>query len=92
MAPPHDLHDPMVQRHVADIAGLQAWREAARERLKEHDAEIENIQKVHAIDKEKLEGRVSTVEQDLVVLKVKFATYSAIAVFVANIAYKLIFG
>jgi hypothetical protein len=36
--------------------------------------------------------RCGLLEQDLVVLKVKFATYSAIAVFVANAAFKLIFG
>lgn len=92
MAPPHDLHDPMVQTHVADIAGLQAWREAARERIKAHEEDVETLRVAHAADMEKIGARVGLLEQDLVVLKVKFATYSAIAVFVANIAFKLIFG
>lgn len=90
--PPHDLHDPMIQRHVADLAGLQAWREAARERLKAHEEEVESLRLAHAADMEKITVRVGLVEQDMVVLKVKFATYSAIAVFLANIAFKLIFG
>ena len=92
MAPPHDLHEPMIQRHVADIAGLQAWKEAARERLREHEENVESLRVAHAADMEKIGARVGLLEQDLVVLKVKFATYSAIAVFVANIAFKLIFG
>jgi len=87
-----DLNDPMVRHHVADLAGLQAWRDTARERLKEHEVEVENLRQAHANDMEKLGARVGLIEQDLVVLKVKFATYSAIAVFVANIAFKLIFG
>lgn len=87
-----DPHDHMIQRHVADLAGLQAWRDAAKDRLKELDQEIDDLQKSHEADLKAVSARVGLLEQDLVVLKVKFATYSAVAVFLANIAFKLIFG
>lgn len=85
-------HDHMIQRHVADLAGLQAWRDAAKDRLHALDQEIENLERTHGADMKAVNARVGLLEQDLVVLKVKFATYSAIAVFLANIAFKLIFG
>ena len=87
-----DPHDHLIQRHVADLAGLQAWRDAAKDRLHALDQEIENLEKTHAEDMKAVSARVGLVEQDLVAVKVKFATYSALAVFLTNIAFKLIFG
>jgi len=88
----HDMLDPMVQRHVGELSALKVFGENTRELVHGVGKELDEMRKTHALDIEKVGTRCGLLEQDLVVLKVKFATYSAIAVFVANVAFKLIFG
>ena len=80
MGPAKELHEQdMIMNHVSLLASLRASCDTNKEEIQKTDAEVD-----------KMNTRVGCIEKDLTVLKVKFATYSAIAVFLANILYNVI--
>ena len=77
MGPAKEQHEQeMVLNHVAQLAGLRAACNTNKENINEVKVEVCGMN-----------TRLNLAEQNITVLRVKFAAYSAIAVFVANIIY-----
>lgn len=76
MGPAKTEHDSMIMDHVSQLAGLRISQDNLKEMIIDDRKEAD-----------KMGARLSLVEKDLTVLKVKIATYSTIAVFIANLAY-----
>ena len=79
MGPAKTEHDSFVMDHVSQLAGLRTFQENLKEMILDDRKEADQMG-----------ARLSIVEKDLTVLKVKIATYSTIAVFVANVVYNLV--
>lgn len=79
MGPSVKDHDSYIMDHVTQLATLRSFCDSNKESTESLKDEVKDMGK-----------RVGIVESDLTVLKVKFATYSAIAVFVANIVYNIV--
>lgn len=79
MGPAKDAHESMIMDHVGQLAGLRTSIDNIKETISNDRKEVE-----------KMDTRLGIVEKDLTVLKVKIATYSTIAVFIANIVYTAI--
>jgi hypothetical protein len=80
MGPAKDAHDnTMILDHVGKLAGLRTGLDNIKETVLNDRKEVD-----------KMGTRLGIVEKDLTVLKVKIATYSTIAVFIANLAYNIV--
>jgi len=76
MGPAKEHDQEMIMNHVSQLAGLRAACDTNKENINEVKVEVCGMN-----------TRLNLAEQNITVLRVKFAAYSAVAVFVANLIY-----